>query len=79
MEIETVQAQIGYQLALPDRLRLALTAAHRSDVDGTSDDGNRGLAKLGICAVDMIETYRTITMENGTSSRLRSFTFRFPD
>ncbi|OAF98582.1 uncharacterized protein CC84DRAFT_1106065 [Paraphaeosphaeria sporulosa] len=67
MEIKTVQAQIGYQFALPDRLRVALTAAHRSDIDGTSDDGNRGLAKLGMCAVDMIETYRTIVMKNGTS------------
>ncbi|KAL5375445.1 hypothetical protein PMIN06_012247 [Paraphaeosphaeria minitans] len=67
MEIGTVQAQIGYQFALPDRLRVALTAAHRSDIDGTSDDGNRGLAKLGMCAVDMIETYRTIVMENRTS------------
>ncbi|KAL5400685.1 hypothetical protein PMIN03_012167, partial [Paraphaeosphaeria minitans] len=67
MEVETVQAQIGYQFALPDRLRVALTAAHRSDIEGTSDDGNRGLAKLGMCAVDMVETYRTIIMENRTS------------
>ncbi|KAF2449014.1 hypothetical protein P171DRAFT_428965 [Karstenula rhodostoma CBS 690.94] len=67
MEIEQVQAQIGYQFAGPDRLRLALTAAHRSGIDGTSDDGNRGLAKLGMCAVEMTETYWTIIVEKGTS------------
>lgn len=71
MEIELVQAQIGYQFSRPDRLRLALRAAHRSDIDGTSDDGNRGLAKLGMCAVEMTETYRSIIIEKRTSSRLR--------
>lgn len=72
MEFETVQAKIGYQFSLPDRLRLALTAAHRSDIDGIADDGNRGLAKIGMCAAEMVETYRTIVVENGTCSRLGS-------
>jgi dsRNA-specific ribonuclease len=70
-EMEHVQAKIGYRFVRPESLRLALTAAHRSDLDGSMYDGNRGLAKLGLCAVDMTETYRTIIVEKGTSSKFR--------
>jgi hypothetical protein len=69
--MEHVQAQIGYRFVSHECLRIALTAAHRSDRDGTEDDGNRGLAKLGMCAVEMTETYRKIILEKGTSSKVQ--------
>jgi hypothetical protein len=73
MASEYIQARIDYRFADIELLCLALKAAHRSEEEGTSDDGNRGLAKIGLCAVDMTETYRAIVVQNGTKS-----TFYYP-
>jgi hypothetical protein len=69
MASEYIQAKFHYEFADIELLCLALKAAHRSDEEGTSDDGNRGLARIGICAVDMVETHNAIIVENGTKSR----------
>ncbi|KAF2007623.1 hypothetical protein P154DRAFT_614925 [Amniculicola lignicola CBS 123094] len=66
MASEYVQAKINYKFADVELLHSALRTAHRSDEEGTSDDGNRGLARLGLCAVDMMETLNAMVVENGT-------------
>ena len=72
MAVEYIQKRIGYQFANTDSLCLALKAAHRSDLDGKSDDGNRGLSLIGTCAAELTEAYHTIIVEKGTSSAFSS-------
>jgi hypothetical protein len=70
MASEHIQAMINYEFANIDLLRLALRAAHRSDEEGISDDGNRLLAKVGLHAIEMVETHSAIVEGNGTRSRI---------
>lgn len=65
---EFVQATIKYWFTNDQLLEFALKAAHRNKEDGVSDDGNRGLARIGVCAIDMVETHNAIVVENRTSS-----------
>jgi hypothetical protein len=68
MASEYIQARIDYRFANIGLLYLAFKAAYRSEEEGTSNDGNRGLAKIRLCAVDMRETYRAIVVQSGTLS-----------
>ena len=61
-----VQETIGYRFFNCEPLRIALKAAHRSEDDETSDDGNRGLAKIGASIIEMVETH-DIVMTKGKS------------
>jgi hypothetical protein len=72
MVIEYVQEKINYRFADCELLRSALKSAHASDKEGTSDDGNRGLAKIGVCVMDMVETHNAVVVESKTESK---FTF----
>jgi hypothetical protein len=69
MSLEYVQDRIKYKFADTKHLELALRAAHRSDLDGTTDDGNRGLSKMGLSVMEMVETHNTVFVEKGTKSR----------
>lgn len=69
MASESVQAKIDFQFVDVELLHSALQAAHRGDEDTVSHDGNRGLARVGLCVMDMVETHNTIIVENGTKSR----------
>ncbi|KAH8728855.1 hypothetical protein GQ44DRAFT_768734 [Phaeosphaeriaceae sp. PMI808] len=66
MSVESVQKKIKYKFANPEHLNLALKAAHRSDLDGIADDGNRGLSQMGLSVLEMVETYHTVFVEKGT-------------
>lgn len=70
MTLEDVQEKIDYTFRDIRLLSSALKAAHRSDRDGIFDDGNRGLAKLGLDTMNMIEGYNIIVKENGIKSML---------
>jgi hypothetical protein len=74
MAVEYVQAKINYQFADRKLLCSALKSAHRSDEERISDDGNRGLAKIGVCAMEMVETHNAVVAESKTESKL---TFSF--
>lgn len=69
MAAEYIQAKLGYRFAKPESLNVAVKAAHSSDIDGTSDDGNRGLAVFGTRAFEMTEAYHMIIVEERTKSR----------
>lgn len=69
MASEYVQTKINYGFADIELLHSALKAADRSDEDGSSSDGNRGLARIGLSVMDMVETHNIIIVENGTKSR----------
>jgi hypothetical protein len=64
MAVEYLQAKINYWFVDCELLRSALKLAHRSDEEGTSDDGNRGLAKIGICAMEMVEIHNAVVVES---------------
>lgn len=72
MTLEYAQEKINYYFFDVQLLHSALKAAHRSELEDIFDDGNRGLSKLGVCAVDIVETHNTVVVEQGTKSR--SFT-----
>ncbi|KAH7031875.1 hypothetical protein B0J12DRAFT_681549 [Macrophomina phaseolina] len=65
MASEYVQQRINYKFLNIELLQSALKAAHRSD-DGSSDDGNRGFAAMGMRAIEIVEAHHTIFVENGT-------------
>jgi hypothetical protein len=65
-----IQETIGYKFVKIELLHLALKSAHKSEEDGTADDGNRGLAELGLRTVDMVEIHHAIVAENGTKGKL---------
>lgn len=67
--MEFVQTRIDYYFADIQLLKSALKAAHRDKEDENTDDGNRGLARIGILAVEMAETYNAIVIENLTISK----------
>lgn len=72
---EYIQATIGYEFTNVGLLSLALQAAHRDGgEEGASDDGNRGLAKIGLCVMDFMETHNTIVKDKGTRSEFRNMT-----
>jgi dsRNA-specific ribonuclease len=75
MSLESVQKKIKYEFANPEHLNLALTAAHRSDLDGIANDGNRGLSQMGLSVLGMVETYHTVFVEKGTQSKFCSINF----
>lgn len=75
MSVESVQKKIKYKFANPEHLNLALKAAHRSDLDGIADDGNRGLSQMGLSVLEMVETYHTVFVEKGTQSKCCSINF----
>jgi hypothetical protein len=50
-----VQNQLGYDFDNIDRLHLCFRAAHRSDLDGIYDDGNRAFAQFGVTVMEMVE------------------------
>ncbi|KAH7371749.1 hypothetical protein BKA66DRAFT_611279 [Pyrenochaeta sp. MPI-SDFR-AT-0127] len=66
MSVKSVQKEFKYKFANPEYLNLALKAAHRSDLDGIADDGNRGLSQMGLSVLEMVETYHTVFVEKGT-------------
>ncbi|KAH7119870.1 hypothetical protein B0J11DRAFT_440000 [Dendryphion nanum] len=66
MSAEHVQTVFQYQFADSELLSRALRAAHRSDEDDTGDDGNRGLAELGECAINIAQTEYAVTIQNKT-------------
>lgn len=75
MAHEYIQATIGYEFTNVGLLSLALQAAHRDEgEEGASDDGNRGLAKMGLCVMDFMETHNTIVKDKGTRSEFRNIT-----
>lgn len=72
MAVEYVQEKINYRFADSNLLCSALKSAHRSDEERISDDGNRGLAKIGRCAMEMVETHNAVVVESKTESKLTS-------
>jgi hypothetical protein len=66
--VDHVQETIRYTFFDSQLLCIALKAAHRSDEDERSNDGNRGLAKIGMCIIDMVETHNIVIAENRTKS-----------
>jgi len=76
MSLESAQKKINYTFANVEHLNLALTAAHRSDLDGIANDGNRGLSQMGLSVLDLIETHNTVFVEKGTRSKFCSIDFR---
>lgn len=68
-----VETRIKYQFADRELLNSALKAAHRDKEDGTSDDGNRGLARIGLLGLEMAETHNAVIIENMTLSKLTQF------
>jgi hypothetical protein len=67
--MEFVQTRINYHFADIQLLESALKAAHRDREVEKTDDGNRGLARIGLLAVEMAETYNAIVVENLTISK----------
>lgn len=67
--MEFVQTRIDYHFADIQLLESALKAAHRDRENENTDDGNRGLARIGILAVEMAETYNAIVVDNLTISK----------
>ena len=72
MAAEHLQAKIGYEFVDIGLLDSALRAAHRRDNQTPSFDGNRGLASLGACVIEMVHTLYTVVVENGTQSKSHS-------
>jgi hypothetical protein len=68
MMVDRVQETIRYSFFNSQLLCIALKVAHRSDEDETPNDGNRGLAKIGMWMIDMVETHNTFIVENRTKS-----------
>jgi hypothetical protein len=68
MSLNYVQEKIGYNFGNILFLSSALIAAEKDDVKGEYYDGNRGLSNMGVCAMEMVTTRKTI-MFNGTKSR----------
>jgi dsRNA-specific ribonuclease len=66
--MEFVQTRIDYHFADIQLLESALKAAHRDRENENTDDGNRGLARIGLLAIEMAETYNAIVVENLTIS-----------
>lgn len=54
-QIQFVQRQLNYRFRDTSRLFICFKAAHRSDIDGIADDGNRTLAKAGVAIIDFVE------------------------
>jgi hypothetical protein len=67
--MEFVQTRIDYHFADTQLLESALKAAHRDRENENTDDGNRGLARIGLLAIEMAETYNAIVVENLTISK----------
>lgn len=70
-----VQETIGYRFFNCEPLRVALKAAHRSEEDQTSDDGNRGLAKIGTSVIEMVETHDIVMTKGRTKSKSTIWSF----
>jgi hypothetical protein len=75
MSLESVQNKIKYKFANPEHPNLALAAAHRSNLDGIADDGNRGISQMGLSVLEMVETYHTVFVEKGTQSKFCNIDF----
>lgn len=54
-QLQFVQHQLNYHFKNISRLVPCFKAAHRSDIDNTADDGNRGLAKTGVRLMGLVE------------------------
>lgn len=54
-QLQFVQRQLDYHFEDVSRLIPCFKAAHRDDFDGVAEDGNRGLAQLGVTIIEMIE------------------------
>jgi hypothetical protein len=65
-----VQTVLKYSFENSRLLEDALKSAHRSDQDGTSYDGNRGLAHYGILAIQIAETHDRIVEKKDTLRKL---------
>lgn len=70
--MESLQSKLGYAFIHNKHLRNALVAAHRSEKDGVASDGNRGMARIGQIAVEMVETFRAVVVEKAYLSKYRS-------
>ncbi|KAH9882695.1 hypothetical protein J1614_000060 [Plenodomus biglobosus] len=69
---EYVQESIRYRFNDVGLLYTALRAPHRSNKDGTTDDGNRRFVRLGISIIDMVETHEIVKTDGRTKSELRN-------
>jgi hypothetical protein len=65
-----VQTKFRYNFADNQLLDSALRSAHRSQDDGMSDDGNRGLAHYGTLAMQLAETHDVIVENRMTLRKL---------
>jgi hypothetical protein len=74
MASEFIESTLNYRFADLSLLSLALKSPHRSDIDKVSDDGNRGLAKIGLYAVDVVAAQAAAANDNGTRG---TFSFLF--
>lgn len=54
-QLRFVQYQLNYEFRDISRLVPCFKAAHRSDLDGIAEDGNRGLARVGVKIIDLVE------------------------
>lgn len=54
-QLQLVQYQLNYQFRDISRLVPCFKAAHRSDLDGIAEDGNRSLARIGVKIIDLVE------------------------
>ncbi|KAJ4344353.1 uncharacterized protein N0V89_012093 [Didymosphaeria variabile] len=70
--VDYVQEAIGYRFSDCEPLRVALKAAHRSEEAEKSDDGNRGLAKIGTSVIDMVETHDIVMTKGKTKTNALS-------
>jgi hypothetical protein len=61
-----VQTVLKYNFDNSKLLEDALRSAHRSQQDGISYDGNRGLAHYGILAIQIAETHDSIVEKKNT-------------
>jgi hypothetical protein len=64
-----VQQTVGYRFTDRGLLNAAFQAAHKSRDGEVLDDGNRGLAKIGTCAIDMVEACNIIVAESKSKSK----------
>jgi hypothetical protein len=65
-----VQTALDYEFENRQLLEFAFRSAHRSDQDGTSYDGNRGLAYYGTLAMQIAETHDSIVEKKNTLRQL---------
>jgi len=70
--IEYVKEVLDYQFHNVHYLHTALTAAHRSDLDGTQYDGYKSLAPLGVSALDLLAKQNALIPDGYTRRKYAS-------